>query len=64
MNRQELRIRLLYLDKEREMVVSYLKYTQSHFAKTLYENALEYIDHQTNLILEQLENFQEKSYEH
>jgi hypothetical protein len=64
MNRQELRIRLVRIDKEREMVLNYLKHTQNHFAKTIYENTLEYLNHQTDLILEQLENFQEKTYEH
>ena len=64
MNRQELRLKLVRLDKEREMVLDYLKHSQNHFARTLYNNSLEYIDHQTDLVLEQLENFKEERYEH
>jgi hypothetical protein len=64
MNKKELQIRLLRLDKERTMVLNYLKYSEHKFAKEIYMNTLEYIDYQTKMTLEQLENFQEKTYEH
>jgi hypothetical protein len=64
MNKKELQIRLLRLDKERTMVLNYLKHSEHKFAKEIYNNTLEYIDYQTKITLEQLENFQEKTYEH
>jgi hypothetical protein len=64
MNRQELRLKLVRIDKERDMVLRYLKHSQNEDAKKLYEDALEYLNHQTDLTLEQLEQISEVSYEH
>jgi len=64
MNRNEMRLKLARLDKERDMVLNYLKYTENHFAKTIYENTLEYLNSQTDLVLEMIENYKEERYEH
>jgi len=64
MNRNEMRLKLARLDKERDMVLNYLKYTENHFAKTIYKNTLEYLNSQTDLVLEMIENYKEERYEH
>lgn len=64
MNRNELKLKLVKLDHEKAMVTNYLKNSVTQFSTEIYQNALDYINSQIDLTLNQLENFQEKTYEH
>ena len=64
MNRQELKLKLVRLDRELKMVVDYLNSSENESMKAIYQSTIDYINHEVDDTIAKLDNYKETKYVH